>query len=178
MFSTYIQYGRCTLSSLMCCLFPTFPIHPYAKNTSAGKRAYLEYVSVAAAGQVINEEQLGPAQVHAQADKAQSITVKPLKMSGWKWARGDGKRQGGGFGSSKWSWTQVPPVETEEHSYRSADTEGHLASGEQPRGHSRFRGQRLRGLASQLSDQTFPAPFVAVSQRWQLHEDWRCVQSN
>lgn len=27
--------------------------------------------------QVINEEQLGPAQVHAQADKAQSITMKP-----------------------------------------------------------------------------------------------------
>lgn len=29
-----------------------------------------------AAGWVINEEQLGPAQVYAQPDKAQSITVK------------------------------------------------------------------------------------------------------
>lgn len=42
------------------------------------------YVCMAAEGQVINEEQLGPSQVHAQADKAQSITVKLLKMSEWK----------------------------------------------------------------------------------------------
>lgn len=35
------------------------------------------HVCVAAAGQVINEEQLGLVQVHTQADKAQSITVKP-----------------------------------------------------------------------------------------------------
>lgn len=33
-------------------------------------------LSVSVAGQVINEQQLGPVQVHAQPDKAQYITVK------------------------------------------------------------------------------------------------------
>lgn len=33
-------------------------------------------LSASAAGQVINEQQLGPVQVHAQPDKAQYITVK------------------------------------------------------------------------------------------------------